>query len=309
VECVTRAAAVLTAAGVLATGAFGLASACAPAPDRVVVGSKNFSEQDILGEIIALWIERTTDLEVERRLHLGGTFIAHRALTSGEIDLYPEYTGTAYTAILERPPGPDPDSVLAETRAAYGERWSLEWLDPLGFENTFAMLVRASTADSLGLAAFSDVGPVAPRLRAGFGYEFMQREDGFPGLAAAYGLSFADPPREMDLGLIYRAVASGEIDLTAGNSTDGRIDALDLRVLPDDLGYFPPYEAAIVVRRETLERQPSLAAALRQLSGRIATSDMARLNRAVDLEGRGIRDVAREWVDARLAEAAGAPPP
>lgn len=273
---------------------------CGEGPPDLVVGSKNFTEQDLLGEIAARWIEARLGLRVERRLHLGGTFIAHRALVTGELDLYVEYTGTAYTAVLERAPTPNPDSVFRAVSRIYEDRWDLIWLPPLGFENTFAMLVRESMADSLGLARLSDVAPHAPSLLAGFGYEFMQREDGYRGLRAAYGLEFAGPPREMDLGLIYRALASGEIDLTAGNSTDGRIEALNLRPLEDDRAYFPPYEAAIVVRRDALERHPGLERALRELSGRIDTEAMRRLNAAVELEGRRLAQVAEAWVGREL---------
>jgi len=275
-------------------------AACSPGPG-LVVGSKNFTEQDLLGEIVAQWVEGRLGIPVERRLHLGGSFIAHRAVVSGELDLYVEYTGTAYTAVLERPPIHDRDSVYREVARAYETRWDLEWLPPLGFENTFAMLVREGMADSLGVTAMSELAPHAPELAAGFGYEFMQREDGFRGLIDTYGLEFSEPPREMDLGLVYRALAEGRIDLTAGNSTDGRIEALELRMLEDDRGYFPPYEAAIVVRTDALERHEGLRAALEELSGRLDTRTMRRLNAAVDLEGRDFRIVAAEWVRARLA--------
>lgn len=284
-------------AALLATA---LLAGCGDRPD-LVVGSKNFTEQDLLGEIVAVWVERTTELRVERRLHLGGTFICHRALLDGEIDLYVEYTGTALTAILERAPLADPDSVFRLVREAYAERFGLRWFAPLGFENTFAILVRRRTADSLGLSSLSGAAAHAPDWTAGFGYEFMERADGFEGLARTYGLRFAGPPREMDLGLIYRALAEGRIDLTAGNSTDGRIAALDLVTLADDRGYFPPYEAAIVARPEALERHPGLARALSALSGRLGTAEMRRLNAAVEVEGRDFRDVARAWVEAELA--------
>lgn len=291
----------LVAVAVLAAGSSG----CAPGPPGLAVGSKNFTEQDLLGEIVAQWIEARLGIPVERRLHLGGSFIAHRAVVSGELDLYVEYTGTAYTAVLERPPIRDRDSVYREVARAYDTRWDLVWLPPLGFENTFAMLVRERMADSLGVSAMSGLAPHARDLAAGFGYEFMQREDGFRGLIDTYGLEFAEPPREMDLGLVYRALAEGRIDLTAGNSTDGRIEALDLRMLEDDRGYFPPYEAAIVVRADALERHDGLRAALEQLSGRIDTRTMRRLNAAVDLEGRDFATVAEEWVRGELQAAPG----
>lgn len=284
----------------LALAAALLVGGCGEAPETVTVGSKNFTEQNLLGEILAVWIERTTDLHVARELHLGGTFICHRALLSGEIDAYVEYTGTALTAVLEREPVGDADSVYRAVDAIYRERFGLAWLPPLGFENTFAMLVRRRTADSLGLETLSDAVPHARRWRPGFGYEFLEREDGLPGLRRAYGLEFGDAPVLMDLQLTYRALAEGRVDLIAGNSTDGRIEGLELVQLEDDRGFFPPYEAAPVVRMETLERHPALREALQDLGGRIDTGEMRRLNRLVDVEGRDFREVAREWVGGEL---------
>lgn len=278
------------------------ALACGAPRPSISVGSKNFSEQDLLGEIIAQWIERTTDLNVRRRLHLGGTFICHRALLAAEIDVYVEYTGTALTAILEQPPVSDPDSVRRIVRSEYLDRFDLEWFEPLGFENTFAMLVRRSTADSLGLRTLSEAARHSDEWVAGFGSEFMERADGYPGLSEAYGLQVRSSPRVMDLGLLYLALASGEIDLTAGNSTDGRIEALELVMLQDDRRYFPPYEGAVVARRPALELRPALRTALERLSGKIDTDEMRRLNRAVDVDGRDYRDVAGEWVERELAE-------
>ena len=274
-------------------------SACSP-PAEITVGSKNFTEQDILGELIAYWIERTTDIDVRRQLHLGGTYICHRALLAGEIDLYVEYTGTALTAILERPVEADPAVALATVREAYADSLGIEWTASLGFENTFAILVRRATADSLGLRTIGDVAEHAAGLTPGFGYEFVNREDGFAGLRRWYGLAFAGPPLTMDLGLIYRALAEGRIDITAGNSTDGQIASLDLVQLVDDKNYFPPYEAAPVVRRETLERLPALRTALDRLGGLIDLETMRTLNHAVDVEGRPFVGVAHAWVDDRL---------
>lgn len=285
---------------VIAAGLQLAASACGSGPEAIVVGSKNFTEQDILGEIVALWVERRADVPVRRRLHLGGTFICHRAVVAGDIDAYVEYTGTAFTAILEKEPVSDPDSVYRAVAAEYRARWDLEWMPSLGFENTFAMLVRRSTADSLGLRTLSDAAPRAVGWTPGFGYEFAEREDGLAGLEEAYGLEFARAPRLMDLQLTYRALAAGEVDLIAGNSTDGQIQALDLVQLEDDRGYFPPYEAAVVVRGETLERHPRLRTALEELAGRLDTRQMRRLNRAVDVEARDFRAVAREWVEREL---------
>ncbi len=269
------------------------------------MGGKNFTEQDLLGEIVATWIERTTDIPVRRKLHLGGTFVCQKALVNGDIDLYVEYTGTALTAILDRPPLHDPDSVFGEVDSAYERRWNLTWSPPLGFDNTFAILVRRSTADSLRLGAISDLGAQEDRLVPGFGYEFVQRKDGLPGLSRAYDLHFSHTPKTMELGLIYRALADGKIDVTAGNATDGEIDALDLVRLRDDRGFFPPYQAAPVVRRATLRRHPSLRDALRRLGGRISTADMRRMNREVDVGGRDYREVARAWVARQLRGAPG----
>jgi len=276
--------------------------ACAEGPDALVVGSKNFSEQDILGELVAQWIERTTDIPVTRRLHLGGTFVCHRAITNGELDLYVEYTGTAWVAILEQPVQSDPRRVYDATRAAYEERFDLTLTSPLGFENTFAILVRRATADSLDITTLSEAAPYIPRWVPGFGYEFTEREDGWTGLVATYGFESATVPKEMDLGLTYRALADGEVDMIAGNSTDGLIAALDLVMLDDDRHYFPPYEAVPVVRAEALRRHPELAAVLERLAGRIDTEDMRALNRAVDVERRDFVQVVREWVDGACQE-------
>jgi glycine betaine/choline ABC-type transport system substrate-binding protein len=276
-----------------------VASACSRS-DRIVVGSKNFTESDLLAELVAQQIERRTDVTVERRLHLGGTFVCHEAITSAKIDVYVEYTGTAYTNVLGHAPIADPDSVYRAVAAEYAERLELTWTAPFGFDNTFAILVRRADAERYGLRAISDLARVAPRWRAGFGYEFLDRADGFPGLARTYGLRFAAPPAGMDLGLTYRALAEGKVDVIAGNSTDGLIAALDLVALEDDRGYFPPYQAAPVVRAAVLERHPNVAAALAELGGKISDDAMRRLNALVDVERRDIQVVAREWLATNL---------
>ncbi|PYP11799.1 MAG: ABC transporter substrate-binding protein, partial [Gemmatimonadetes bacterium] len=226
--------------------------------DRIVVGAKNFTESDLLAEIVAQQIERRTALPVERRLHLGGTFVCHRAITAGDIDLYIEYTGTAFTAILKQPPIADPGSVYRFVAAAYARDFKLQWTAPLGFNNTFAILVRRADAERYGLRSIADLVRVAPRWKAGFGYEFLERADGFAGLAKVYGLTFSRPPTAMDLGLTYRALADRRVDVIAGNSTDGQIAALDLVALTDDRGYFPPYQAAPVARGAVLEKYPAV---------------------------------------------------
>jgi glycine betaine/choline ABC-type transport system substrate-binding protein len=276
-----------------------LLTACGPR-DRIVVGAKNFTESDLLAEIVAQQIERRTGLPVERRLHLGGTFVCHRAITSGRIDAYVEYTGTAFTAVLKHPPLQDRDSVSRAVAAEYAAQFGLTWGKPFGFNNTFAIVIRRRDAERYGLRKVSDVAKVAPRWHAGFGYEFLERVDGFKGLAQAYGLRFAAPPTAMDLGLTYRALADGKVDLIAGNSTDGQIDVLDLVALDDDRQYFPPYEAAPVIRSDVLRRHPGITAALDQLAGRISDAEMRRLNAEADVRHRDIATIAGEWLRANL---------
>jgi osmoprotectant transport system substrate-binding protein len=263
----------------------------------VVVASKNFTEQDILGELVAQELE-ARGIPVERRFHLGGTFVCHTALVDGEADVYVEYTGTAYTAILELPPISDPDSVLLAVESEYAERWDLAWGPPLGFENTFALVVRRADADSRGLATISDLAGVASGMTAGFGPEFMAREDGYPGLSSTYGIEFGEV-RQMDLGLMYRALEGGQIDVAVANSTDGQIAGLGLVVLRDDRQYFPPYQAAPVVRRETLERLPAVWDALLGLEEALDVEAMRELNYRVAVEGEDAAAVVRAWREAR----------
>ncbi|HUP02043.1 MAG TPA: glycine betaine ABC transporter substrate-binding protein [Gemmatimonadota bacterium] len=284
----------MSVAGLWGAGLWGAAAivSCG-AGDAVVVGSKNFTEQNLLSEIVAQELE-ARGVEVERRFHLGGTFVCHRAIVGGEIDLYVEYSGTALTAILKEPPMQDAGAVNRTVAAAYRERWSLAWGPPLGFDNTFALVVRKGDADSLGLATISDLTAVAAGLTAAFGPEFMAREDGYPGLREKYGIDFG-AVRQMDLGLMYRALAEGAVDVAVANSTDGQIAALDLVVLADDRRYFPPYEAAPVVRLDALDRWPAVGEALRALAGSLTEEEMRKLNREIDVEGGDVAAVARAW--------------
>jgi len=268
--------------------------------DRLVVGAKNFTESDLLAEIVAQQIERRTALPVERRFHLGGTFVCHQAITAGQIDLYVEYTGTAFTAILKQPPIADPDSVYRLVAASYARDFQLRWTAPLGFNNTFAILVRRADAERYGLRSIADLARVASRWKAGFGYEFLERADGFAGLARVYGLRFSRPPTAMDLGLTYRALADGRVDVIAGNSTDGQIAKFDLVTLSDDRGYFPPYQAAPVIRASVLEKYPAVGAALAELGGKITDADMRRLNALADVEHQDIAEIARVWLAERV---------
>jgi glycine betaine/choline ABC-type transport system substrate-binding protein len=267
-----------------------------PSGGGIVIGSKNFSEQVILGEVLATLIEEQLGLPVTRRLNLGGTFICHKALVAGEIDLYVEYTGTALTAILKQPPEVSPEEAYGIVREVYRDRFGALWTEPLGFNNTFALIVRPEVAREHGLRRISDLSRVQDWLRPGFGFEFIEREDGFPGLAERYGLAFAQRPLEMELGLIYRALAEREVDLIAGSSTDGVIASLGLVALEDDRRYFPPYDAVPVVRQATLDRHPGLRGLLARLGGAISEPVMRRMNFAVDGGLRDPREVAREFV-------------
>lgn len=264
------------------------------APGVIVVGSKNFTEQIILGELLAQVIEQQTGLTVERRLNLGGTLVCDEALRRGDIDMYVEYTGTALTALFNEPLA-EPGAVLDRVRELYGKR-GVTMMPSLGFNNTFAILVRSRDASERGLTRITDLARVASEWRAGFGYEFLERPDGFNGLAKTYGLRFREPARVMDLNLIYRALAAGEIDVTAGDATSGLIEALQLTQLVDDRSYFPPYDAVPVVRAATLLRYPEIEPALRRLAGRVSAADMRRMNHQVDGLKQDPKAVAQQFM-------------
>jgi osmoprotectant transport system permease protein len=274
----------------------GVAVAAYPQQERIIVGSKNFTEQVILGELMAQAIERYAGLPVDRRLNLGGTFICDRAIQTGDIDLYVEYSGTALTAVFKRPVVRDPAAVLDQIRTLYANS-GRSMLAPLGFNNTFAILVREDDARTRGLERLSQLAAHAPAWRAAFGYEFLERADGYRGLAAAYGLRFNEPPRVMDLTLIYRALADGQVDVVAGDATAGLIEALKLSVLDDDRHYFPPYDAVPIVHSATLLRHPEIGAAMSRLAGRVSAAEMRRMNYAVDGQRRDVAVVVREFLD------------
>jgi osmoprotectant transport system substrate-binding protein len=249
---------------------------------KIVVGSKFFTEQVVLAELLAQQIEARTGNPVERKTNLGGTLLVQKAMLAGELDLYVEYTGTALTAVLNETPQGDSKSVYERVKKEYGERFELEVTEPLGFENTFAMVIRGEDANKLNLQKLSELTALAPKWRAGVGYEFLERPDGFPGLCERYSLKFREKPRVMDLGLIYRALLDRQVDVVAGNSTDGLIGALGLVALEDDRHYFPPYDAAPVVRKDTLQRFPALRGALAELAGKVSAADIRQMNYAVD---------------------------
>jgi glycine betaine/choline ABC-type transport system substrate-binding protein len=265
-------------------------------PDRIVIGSKNFTESLILGELMAQHIEAHTNLKVERRFYLAGTYICQQAMLAGRIDIYPEYTGTALTAILKQKTGSEKQSVYQQVKSEYERRFDLTLGPALGFNDTFAIEIRGEDARRLNLKTLSQAAAIAPRWRAGFGYEFMERADGYQGLAATYGLHFAEPPRVMDLGLLTRALHDHQIDLAAGNATDGLIPALDLFVLDDDRHYFPPYEAVPVVREQTLRGHPEIGPLLADLGDKISDQEMRRMNYAVDGQHRDANDVVRDFL-------------
>jgi len=272
---------------------------CQRHANRIVVGSKNFTEQLILGELFAQIIEARTHLPVERRFYLAGTFICQQAILAGRIDIYPEYTGTALTAVLKQPPSGDKQEVYQRVKQSYESNFGLSVGPPLGFDDTFAMVIRGEDARRLHLKTLSQAAAFAPQWRAGFGYEFMERPDGYKGLVASYGLRFAEAPRIMDLGLITRALKEHQVDLIAGNNTDGLIPSLDFVVLEDDRHYFPPYEAVAVMRGEMLKQHPEMGTALDTLAGAISDEDMRRLNYAVDGQHRDATEVVREFLHQR----------
>jgi osmoprotectant transport system substrate-binding protein len=271
-------------------------TACAPPrPGHPVIGAKNFTEQVVLGELLAQEIEAKSNLKVERRFYLAGSYICQQALVSGRIDAYVEYTGTALTAILKQPVDRDPQRVLDTVRSLYASRYNVVVAPPLGFENTFAMVIRGEDARRLNLTTLSQAAQYTPQWRLGVGYEFEQRPDGLAGLSTAYGLKFAAAPRTMDLGLLYRALNAHQVDMIAANSTDGPIQAYGLTDLEDDKHYFPPYQAVPLVRAEALKRWPQMQTALDALAGRVTADDMRAMNEAIDGQHRDPAEVVREF--------------
>ncbi len=264
-----------------------------PHGSRIVVGCKNFTEQVLLGELLAQQMEAHGE-KVDRRFYLAGSYIAHQALLSGRIDAYVEYTGTALSSILKQPVDRDRDRVRQTITRLY-KPLGITVEPSLGFENTFAMVVRQQDADRLHLTTLSSLASAAPQMRLGVGYEFEDRPDGLHGMEAAYHLRFAGEPRVMDLGLLYRSIGSNGVDIVAGNSTDGAVPTLHLKVLGDDLHYFPPYEAVPLVRDDTLRQHPAMAQAMHDLASTVSEADMQRMNHAVEGDHRDPADVIRQF--------------
>jgi glycine betaine/choline ABC-type transport system substrate-binding protein len=264
----------------------------------LTVGSKNFTEQVILGEIVAQHVSLRLSQRVDRKLNLGGTLLAHQALVKGDLDLYPEYTGTALTAILKLPLSSNPTDVLAKVRAKYLSRFNIHWLDPLGFNNTFAMVIRGQDARKYRIETLSDAAGHANGWTLGVGYEFQQRRDGLAGLLKTYKLSLKRSPRTMDLGLLYKALEQKQVDMVAANATDGLLSVLDVKVLKDDKRYFPPYQASLVVRADALAKRPTLKGTLEQLSGLFSDEIMRTLNYQVDGKHQPVSEVALTFLRA-----------
>jgi osmoprotectant transport system permease protein len=267
--------------------------------NTIIIGSKNFTEQIILSEIIAQQIEAKTDLKVDRRFNLGGTFICHNAVKAGEIDGYVEYTGTALTTIIKQKPITEPKIVYERVKAAYEQEFNLTVMPSLGFENTFALVIRSEDAEKLNIKTLSEAAPYTPQWRAGFGYEFITREDGYPGLAKAYSFQFTQPPQEMELGLIYQALANNKVDIVAGNSTDGLIPVLNLFILKDDKKYFPPYEAVPIFNQNTMTKYPQLKDAIAQLTGKITAKEMQQMNYQVDDRSVPVKQVVAKFLSTK----------
>jgi len=277
-----------------------LLPACSPShSNRIVIGSKNFTESFILGELMAQQIEARTGLKVDRRFYLAGTYICQQAILAGRIDIYPEYTGTALTAILKEKNGGDKADVYQRVKSEYERRFGLTLGPTFGFNDTFAIEIRGEDARRLNIKTLSQAAAFAPQWRAGFGYEFMERPDGYRSLAATYGLHFSGNPRVMDLGLLARALRDRQIDLAAGNTTDGLIPALDLFVLEDDKHYFPPYEAMPVIREQILRDYPKVAEDLAELAGKISDAEMRHMNYAVDGQHRDAKEVVHDFLKGK----------
>ena len=277
-----------------ALAAVALSPALAQQPVRV--GSKNFTEQFILAELYAQAME-AAGIKVERKINLGGTLIAQKALEEGQIDFYPEYTGTMLLVVLKQPTMSDRKAVYDKVKAAYATK-GLTLLNEAPVNNTYNMVVRPETAAQYHLETLSDLAKVANQLKLGAGPEFRDREDGLPGLKAKYGIVFKEDV-QMAIGLRYQAIANKQIDVVNGYSTDGMISALKLKRLKDDRNLWPPYYVVPVVRTDVLAANPKMADVLNRVSATLDESTMAEMNYKVDGEKMEPRDVAHEFLKAK----------
>jgi len=268
------------------------------APAKIIIGSKNFTEQVILGELLAQHIENHTKLKVDRRFNLGGTFIAHEAVKAGKIAGYVEYTGTSFTTILKEKPISNPQIVYEKVKEYYDQKLKLAVMKPLGFENTFAMIIRGEDAKKWQIKSLSEAGKYSPQMKAGFGYEFLERADGYPGLSKTYNLKFANI-KQMELGLMYQALKEKQVDFIAANSTDGLIPVLNLVILEDDKKYFPPYQAIPIFNQEIIRKYPELTDTINQLGGKISTTAIQKMNYQVDNQSQPVEKVVSTWLKSQ----------
>ena len=284
---------------IIAVFLVGLTNPAWSQPRSVVVASKTFTEGRILAELIAQLIENHTDISVERKLGLGGTLICFTALKSGEIDIYADYTGTGWAIILkEEGKITDPLKAFLHVQREFSARYDIEWLSPFGFNNSYALGMRKDRAEALNITQISDLVAHEKSLKAGVSLEFVNREDGYPGLRQAYGLNLSEV-RGMEHGLVYEALNAGEIDLIDVYTTDGKLARYPIAVLKDDRQFFPPYDAAPLIRKATLERYPELRSVIEQLAFQIDEATMQKLNNEVETHGKTFADVARDFLNAR----------
>ena len=264
--------------------------------DKVVIGSKDFSENVVIGEMLSQLIENHTDLKVERKLNMGGTFVCFEALKNGDIDIYPEYTGTGLTAQLKMDVVSDPDEAYRVVSEEFNKQFDIKWMEPFGFNNTYTLAVTNDVFEKYGVETFSDLAKVSDQLEFGAEHEFFDRQDGYDGLVEKYGMKFKEEPKKMNVSLKYQAIGSGDMDVTDAFATDGPIMKYNLKVLKDDKGFFPPYYAAPIVRNETLKNHPELEEVLNMLAGHIDDAKMTELNYKIDVEGQDVEAVAKEFL-------------
>ncbi len=281
---------------IMVSAAWGAAAQGSRDQQKVVVGSKPHAEQYILAEMISLLIEEKTDLAVEQKLGIGGgTSNLHPAMLAGDIDIYPEYTGTGWLFVLQMDLIEQPDELYAAVKEEYEKEFGITWLGRYGFNNTYALAVRNEFADRYGLKTYSDLAEVSHELVFGAEYDFFERDDGFDALSAAYGLNFRDT-RELDIGLKYQAIGSKRVDVINAFSTDGLLAEHDITVLEDDKFFFPSYEAATIILTSTLEKYPQLEDVLNLLAGAVSDEAMTRMNYRVEEVNEDPRAVAREFL-------------
>jgi osmoprotectant transport system substrate-binding protein len=266
--------------------------------DSVTIGSKDFGENIVLGEMFAQLIEKHSDLSVDRKLNMGGTFICFEAIQKGDIDIYPEYTGTALTAQLKLDVISDPDEAYRVVAEEFDRQFGVKWLDPFGFNNTYTLAVTDAVYQQYGIETYSDLAEISEGLVFGAEHEFFDRQDGFDGLVEVYNMTFKGEPKKMNVSLKYQAIGNGDMDVTDAFATDGPIKQYNLKVLEDDKGFFPPYYAAPIVRKETLDKHPELEGILNMLAGRIDDEAMTELNYRIDVESHDIEVVAKDFLTA-----------